>query len=356
MAKTMVPIFQEKILIPVALAILSLGFATGAIRAFQQSSVTEQTHVKNTIEEDILLDYAAQMRPSTLYPHGGDLMAKDLVLTGLLDQFQTLSEVKIMAQEPLEMELRSELSYQIQTKDLWQSQPSIMSVKVSRSEPTTQMTLSHAAHLDFGPIYDFIQKVDEETQIRANTVLVLNLHVTGTLSDLEGQMVHPVDQSMSLPFELAAPYVRYVGTPESKVKSTTTILTEKVATQPGFHLFGITVPLLLARIAFSLLALLAMGLALLQVWHRRLHQKEQRGHSLASVLKVENKNKSKILTVPMPFSLEREWAVPLNSLQDLVTMAEDKEEKVFKYIDATGTTYYLITPTVTFYCVVPSLH
>ncbi len=356
MAKTMAPFFREKIWIPAALSILSLLFATGAVRAFQQSAETEQTHVTNIIEEDILLDYAAQMRPSTLYPDGGDLVAKDLVLTGLLEKFSALSEVKITTQEPLQMELRSELSYQIQTKDLWQSQPVILSVKVNRMEPTTQMALSHAANLEFGPVYNFIQKVDEETQIRANTLLVINLHVTGTLSDPEGQMVHPVDQAMSLPFELAAPYVRYVGTPESKVKTAATTLTETVATQPGVHLFGITVPLLLARIALTLLALFAMGLALWQMWHRRLQRKEQRGHSLASVRKVENKNKSKILTVPMPFSLEREWAVSLNSLQDLVTLAEDKEEKVFKYIDATATTYYLITPTVVFYCIVPGLY
>lgn len=305
----------------------------------------EQKTIKNTIEEKISFDYAAMVKPSTLYPKGGIVAPDKAIFTALTDKLIIKLNADISSEKPVKFEGRIGIAYSTIAKDMWEREFELMPTKIINSEGITHDILQQEIQFDIAKVMDFINKVEEEILVRSgNNALVIKPKIEGMVYDEKGNAIYEVVSTVEIPFELSGQIIKYAAeSPEKEFTKTQTI--EEINRIPqSFDIFGREMPVISARYTFGIIS---ATLLLPLIWMLALSLKNK-AKDTGEINVIDKKHKSKIVYVSDKFGFDNLPQLRLDSFKALLQIAEEKEEPILRYEDV-GIVYYYIVGNATIY-------
>ncbi|MHB8963923.1 MAG: DUF5305 family protein, partial [Saccharofermentanales bacterium] len=229
-------------------------------------------------------------------------------------------------------------TYILKAESLWEREFAIREPVPLQASLGTSYLSDGQVTLKLGDVYDFIQNVEDETANRANYSLTVRQRITGKIYDEEDTMIHAISLELQMPFEVYSQYMKFIGDPKG-IEEKTVAEIESVKSMPQrLNLTGLSLSIVYSRIGFSITALILIALLLLFTLISRKNAAEQPEDTGI----IEKRNKGKIIPVTKKINLDAVTGISLDSLNDLMKIAEEKEEAVYKYAEAEQSFYYMV--------------
>lgn len=310
--------------------------------AIRQPLQIEEKIITNNIEEITSFDYKAVVKPSTLYPNGGVVTPDKVIFNSLTEDFIVNIKSDINTDKPVKIEAIKEIKYSIVAEKMWEREFTLVDQKQINIEGDSSNLLNNEVHLNLPEINNYITKVEEETLVRPNYLLVIKPKITGKIFDENNNIIYEINNLLEIPFSLSGQYISYAGETEEKEFINTKIIEETNIKPQYFNIFGMNLYVVASRLGFGITALIS--LILIVLYFKEVNSNKRTGTTEISI--IDKKNKSKIVTVSNKIDLQNNSYINIKSFKDLLKIAEEKDETILKYEDCTlGIIYYYITGT-----------
>ncbi len=355
MKETKIRMFQRinkkyRIYVLGLIAILWLISTIFAFKAMGQPLDIERKIIENKIEEKTIFDYAAIVRPSTLYPQGGKVAPDGVIFTNLTDKLIIKLDSSINTEKPVRVEGNAEVIYSLVSKDMWEREFELVSPQAINLQGTTSSLLKKEIQIDLEKISNFIKRVEEETLVRPSSyILNVKPKIKGTVYGDNDEILHVIDNEMVIPFELSGQQIKYVAeSPKKEFIKTKTL--DRINKFPqSFSFLGIKMSVVNARYIFGIISITLLTLIIVAFFENSLIKKEKE----SEVDLIDKKNRSKIIEISDEINFGELPQLSLKSFKALSRIAEEKEEFILRYANnIEGTVYYYVlgNTNIYYYC------
>lgn len=329
------------------LVLFSLLFIILTVLTSIQPLTINEKVVKNEIKEKVSFEYYSIVQPSSLYPAGGKIVPKGIILAKLTNDFVIKIKTSITAKNPVSINYKKNVIYKISAENLWEKEFSAIKNISYTSKATTDFGKDDEIHLNLKEIYAFIAKVEEETAIRNNYILEIRQTISGNISDEKNEIIRNINNEYVIPFEISGQYLRYNGEMNENETITNSSI-EETKVIPGFFNFvGLSIPLMTGRLWFGMAA--AISVVFLIICMVLKSGNDKRDVPDKTIDGLERKNKGKIIIITDTIDLKSATKISIEKLKDLFKIADEKEESIYKYSDDSTLVYYTVTPPAVYY-------
>lgn len=332
------PSKKNRSVIVIILILFSLLFLSLALKAIMQPFSVSEKVVDNRIVQRLSSDYIAAVKPSTLYPGGGKAAAIGTIFKNITDDLIFNFNVSFISEKPVIIDALQETTYILKAEDLWEREFILSDSEPVQATLKTNFAADEKVTLKLDDVYGFIKNVEDETANRSNYSLTVREKITGNIYDEDKNVVHAINLELLIPFEVFSQYMRYTGEPEgNEYFVTASIESDKVVPQK-FSILGLSLSIVYSRIGFCIAALTSICLLLIMLLSNSRHAAEQPEDAGM----IEKKNRRKIIPVTRKINLDAVTYISLDSLNDLMKIAEEKDEAIYKYSEAETSIFYVV--------------
>jgi len=326
------------------LIILWISISIIAIMAWTSPLIIEEKLIENAVEIKTAFDYKGVMKPSTLYPRGGEVSGDEVIFTELADKFIIHLETDLFAEKPVKVEGTAEVSYTLVGEDMWHKDYEAAATRSIQSQGLTNSLLKEDITINLQQLFDLISKIEEETDVHlGDYLLILKPNIKGSVYQENGDKIYDIDTNLEIPFNISNQYIKYAAESPEKEFIETQII-ESVNSRPKtIKLFSLHMPIQTARYLFGSLALLLSAYLLIS----GLNKIKSNQENISEIDKINRKYKNKIINISNKLVATNQVQVSLSSFQSLMQIAEDKDEPILKYenYNEKMATYYVVSTT-----------
>lgn len=313
----------------------------------------EQKIVKHTIEEKITFDYFVMVKPSTLYPEGGIVTPDKAIFTTLTDRLLLKLNAEISSEKPVKFEGQTGAVYSIIAKGMWERKYELIPIKDIESEGTLHNIFQQEIQFDIPKIMEFLDRVGEETKTRtASNLIVVKPIIQGFIYDINGEKIFEVANTIEIPFEVSGQVITYAAEPPEKEFTNTQSIEDTNTIPQSFNIFGREMPVVSARYTFGIIsAILLLSLICMFVIGMK-----NKAKNTSEINTIDKKHKNKIVSVSDRFGFDNMPQLRLDSFKALLQIADEKDEPILRYEDASIVYYYIVgNATIYYYHVLKSI-
>ncbi|MDD2481639.1 MAG: DUF5305 family protein [Lutispora sp.] len=337
------------------IVILCITFTLLAYQAIRQPLMIEEKVIANTIEEKVIFDYVAVVKPSTLYPQGGKVVPDQVIFYKLADKLIIQLDASINSARPVRIEGSIGVVFRLVAKDMWEREFELVAAQPINTEGISHSLLHEEIHLDLKELFSFIEKVEEETLVRSsNYTLLIKPKIEGTVYQKNENKAHEIISNIEIPFQLTGQYIKYAAESLEKEFIRTEIIEDVNTVPQSFNFFGKELTVIKARYSFSIVAIILLILIIISIVEKAKQKKEK----VNEIYLIDKKHKSKIISISDKAGFKNSPQLGLDSFKALLQIAEEKDEPILRYADdIEGSVYYYIiaTPTIYYYRIAKSI-
>ncbi|MHB1453825.1 MAG: DUF5305 family protein [Saccharofermentanales bacterium] len=320
------------------LILFSVLFFTLAVKAIMQPLSVSEKVVDNKIEQKLSSEYFAVVKPSTLYPDGGKIASGSTLFKNITKDLTFDFKFSIISEKPISIDAMQETIYVLQAENLWEREFILSKSAPVQTALVSDYTSDEKVSLKLSDVYSFIKSVEDETANRANYTLTVRQNITGSIYDEDKHMVSSINLELSMPFEVFSQYLKFAGESEENEYTITSVIESVRVVPQKFSLPGFSLSIVYSRIGFSIAAVIFISLLLLFM----IISKKYAAEAPEDTGLIEKRNKRKIIPVTSRINMDAVTGISLDSLNDLLKIAEEKDEAVYKYSEAETSIYYVV--------------
>ncbi len=326
--------------------ILCISSTFFTYKAMSKPLVLEENVVKNTIEEKIAFDYAAQVQASTLYPEGGQVIPDGVMFTKLTDKLIIQLDSSINTEKPVKVQGDSEVTYSLVAKDMWERTFNLTDHQIS-SQGISNTLLQEQVEIDISKIFAFIEIIEEETIVRGTYSLVIRPQVTGSVLGEENNEIHEINKSLEIPFDISSQYIKYAGESIDKEFIEKKNIEEIKIIPQKLIFFGKELPIIKSRYAFGSISIITLLILIIGIFEFGMLKKKNR----TEVNLIDKKYKNKIIDISDKTSFRNLPQLRLKNFKSLLQISENNEESILRYVDDTEEKayYYIVSANTLYY-------
>jgi hypothetical protein len=311
-----------------------------SILAFKQPLVIEEKFLWSNLEEKTNFNFNAIVKPCTLYPNGGSITPDIAVFTSLTEDFIIKISSIFSSEKSVISEIDRKVTYFLIAERMWEKEYIVIEEKNIKTEGISHNFLDEEIHINLNEISSFIKKIEEETLVRPSYKILVKPVITGKVYDENKNLIYEINNQFEIPFSLTGQYLSYIGETEGREFVNTKSIERTNSKSQYFNFFGTRLDIIESRIGFGIASIILFLFILVYL----LENKKSKKISYTETYLIDKKNKGKIVSISNKIDIDKNSYINLKSFKDLLKVAEEKDESIFKYEDKTlGIVYYYIT-------------
>lgn len=315
---------QKKIFL--ILSILFVLFIFITIFSWVRSSTISTTIYSNDIQIQTSYDYKATMRPTILYPDGGTIEVNDTILRNITSAIPLSIKATISSDNPIAVNGTHEVQVKITSGEYWERIFPLEEKQTFKTEGTEINILNNATDykIDLEQINNFIQKVEDEIQIRPEAYIIEIIpNIQGTISfDDTEEIINLTD---NLIFQQ---YSDEIILASEKDFTSSIPFTNSIISQNSINLFSFEIPVTIIRTISTVCTFLILVLMIYMKKNLTMHRKKS--VQLESK-KINKRYKNRLIHISQKIDTTQKSIIPLNAFKHLIQIADSKELPIFYY-------------------------
>lgn len=343
-------------LLPIPLGLLALLCIVLAGRAIFAPLQIEEVATTQVLKQEVVFDYTAIPRVSTLYPSTNPLGKQPAYLVNLIDQFQVKVKCNINAPDGAEVQGTHQVTMRVDAGGLW-TKDYVLSREQSFSGSGSFKAFDLPLAIPIRELLAFGAQVNKEAET-GPAAYKLTVTPTIIVEATNDTTLLANNFTPSFAFELSNILLTPKGLPKDRfvedVDPTQDLLQTNLVSQPITHIVPNQFPLLgkqltipAARVLFSCAALLLIY-AVIKLITFNYKMRPQ----LTEAEKIQKRYSSRLIDVKYGVLGLGTQQLQLGSFQALLTIADEREKPILHATNLDGIEnghiYYLVDDNITY--------
>lgn len=305
-----------------------------AYKALKQPLKVEQRNVENRIIENTTFNYKVEVEKSTLFPKGGIVEPEETMFTSITKAIHLNINSNITSDGPVTVQGIKRVYIKLVAEGLWERQFILDPEKKFNLQGNENKLVDNDYAVDIKEIAEYIEDVEKEIIVRPDKYLLT------IKPEFEGNIIYngnefPIDSAPEFSFEFSN-QIKQIGESEFTIeKPIETIM----SISQDFKLLNISIPLMTARLMFSIISLALLGLVSLGIY--RPFKLNDADESAAD--RIDKRYKNRLINIERNILVSNKINVNIKSFKSLIQLADDKEQPVLRYKNSDiGRVYYYV--------------
>lgn len=350
------------LLLPIPLALLALTSMVFAIQSIKAPLEIEQVVATQVLEQEVVFDYTATPRISTLYPTRAQLGRQTTYLVNLLDQFTVHIKGQVKAPTDMKLEGAHQVTMRVEAGNVW-AKDYVLSPEKPFSGVGEFVALDLSLVLPLRDVMSFGEQVSKEAGVATGVYKLTLFPYMKTKTVGDGPAL--TNEFMpSFAFELSGPLLTPRGVPPQgsyyeEYDPSQDLVQSHSVSQPiielvpnSFSVLGRSIPVPTARILSTSVTLLSSCLALFLLVSNNKNRVR-----LTEAELIKKRYGGRIIEVKAGSLDLGKQRLQSGSFQALLSLADERDRSIFctGQIDGVPSTntYYLIDGDIVYFYTMP---
>ncbi|HHV65399.1 MAG TPA: DUF5305 domain-containing protein [Peptococcaceae bacterium] len=320
-----------------------------ALIVWTKPLASEEVVTENSILQKVDYKIKADVNSSTLYPQGGIVIPEGAIFSNITKNINIRMITEFHAEQPISVEGEQSVRIILELKDNWERE-FYSSDKVDlKMQDDTDKVIEKDLIINLVPLQSFIKKVEEETKVSGDYLLKIKPQIKGEV--INGTNRIPLKDFPELVFSYKTNQI--LLQPDKKTEERPRfdepiffeelIPIQKTITKPQYMSFFGS-PILVETVRnYSLI--LTIFLLMPLVFFLKVRQENK--PVLSEAARIDKKHKKRLVTVQE--KIRTSQALNMNSFKELLNLADEKDQPIFRYEREDGYVEYFIVSEGYFY-------